>query len=180
MVTHRVVWHHNDKHPLDVQCTRYITMYLTSLMKNKYQWFLPQIEGILLSLSQQPSKKTWVHIHSGKTITCSTLKLTYFPFGFQHLKYVKTSKNTLLIIVPLHTQPFILGSILTYQFSLCFNYEIAIYVVILLQKIQVCEIDEISSSIHSDIYLELIFITTFLLFFVHHHISFLQIYSHVI
>ena len=54
----------SDKHlHLDVQRTCYITTYLTSLMENKYQWFLPQIEGILLSLSQQPSK-TWVHIHS--------------------------------------------------------------------------------------------------------------------
>ena len=63
MVTYRVVWHQWQTPPLDVQCTRYITTYLTSLMENKYQWFLPQIEGILLSLSQQPSK-TWVHIHS--------------------------------------------------------------------------------------------------------------------
>ena len=74
----------NDKHlHLDVQCTRYMTTSITSLKENKFQWFLPQIEGILLSLSQQPSK-TWVHIHSrNKPYHVVFWELTYFHLVFK-------------------------------------------------------------------------------------------------
>ena len=130
----------NDKHlHLDVQRTCYITTYLMSLMENKYQWFLPQIEGILLSLSQQPSK-TWVHIHSRKNHNVVFWDWLTFIWFSSNLKYVKTSKNTLLIIVPLHTQPFILGSILTYQFSLCFNYGLLSTVILLQRKFRKVEL----------------------------------------